>query len=162
MNVGFVVAMDEEYRPFLDKLGALLDTWVVAGVEVCRYAFEDKDVFLAKCGIGEVASAAATAVLIGRFDCTYIVNFGLVGALDPAIHGLVCVRDVVHYDCDITAFGHALGAPADIDDPYIPACADARSVLSSFDLPAVRLASGDKFVADPVLAQKIRSDFSAE
>ena len=163
MNVGFVVAMDTEYLPFLDKLGALVETQVVAGIEFCRYSYAEKSVFLAKCGIGEIASSAATALLIGKFCCTYIVNFGLVGAFDSALRGtLVTVRDVVHYDCDITAFGHELGAPADIDDPFLPANAEMLSFLSSFNLPVVRLASGDKFVADPVLSNRIKSDFSAD
>ena len=163
MRVGFVVAMDSEYSPFLDKLGSLLETHVVAGVEVCRYFFEGKDVFLAKCGIGEIASSAATALLIGKFDCNYIVNFGLVGAFDPSLRGaLVAVRDVVHYDSDITAFGHALGAPADFTNPFLSADPDMFPFFSEYGLPLVRLASGDKFIADRVFSEKIATSFSAD
>ena len=162
MNVGFVVAMESEYVPFLSKLGKFVDSEVLAGIEFCKYELYDRTIFLAKCGIGEIASSAATALLIGRFGCRYIVNFGLVGSLDGASCGeIALVRDVVHYDCDITAFGHQLGAPADIDDPFILADQKMVRSLERFKLPVLRLASGDKFVADPALNSKIKTDFSA-
>ena len=165
MKIGFVVAMGSEYEPFLEKLGRLLSSEVVVGIEFCSYAFEDRVVVLAKCGIGEIASASAVSLLIGRFGCEYIVNFGFVGSLDGVSRGaVVAVRDVVHYDCDVTSFGHPIGCPCDMDSAYISADSDMLSFLggySRFSLPVVRLASGDKFVADPSFSEKIRSDFSA-
>lgn len=163
MKIGFVVAMDSEYTPFLGKLGKLVESEVSCGIEFCKYELFDRVIFLAKCGIGEVASSAATALLIGKFGCKYIVNFGLVGSLSGETAGsLVLVRDVVHYDCDITAFGHLLGAAADMSSPFVPCDAKMLSRLSSLGIPALRLASGDKFVADPALNEKIKSDFSAD
>ena len=162
MNIGFVVAMESEYLPFLSRLGELVNSETRAGIEFSKYELYDRMVFLAKCGIGEIASSAATAILLGVYDCKYIVNFGLVGSLDGASCGaIVAVRDVVHYDCDITAFGHKLGAPADMAEPYLMSDVKMLSALSRYELPALRLASGDKFVADPVLNNKIKSDFSA-
>jgi len=163
MNVGFVVAMDAEYAPFLERLGPLLERRVVSGMEFCRYESFGKTVFLAKSGIGEIAAATATSLLIGLFDCSFIVNFGLVGSFDPSLRGaLAVVKDVVHYDSDLTAFGDALGAPADIRDPYLAADRSMIYKLHSFSLPEVRLASGDKFIADSDFAEKIKSDFSAD
>ena len=163
MNIGFVVAMDSEYVPFLDKLGELLDAQVVSGIEFCRYACAGKNVFLAKCGIGEIASSAATALLIGKCECSYIINFGLVGTFRPEYRGaLVAVKDVVHYDFDLTAFGQVRGCPADFDDPFFAANGDALARLSRYDLPVVRLASADRFVSDPDISAKIASDFSAD
>lgn len=163
MKIGFVVAMDSEYLPFLDKLGALVATEVVSGIEFCSYCYGEKSVFLAKCGIGEIAAASATALLIGKFGCSYIVNFGLVGTFVADYRGkLVAVRDVVHYDSDLTAFGTPLGAPADFSSPFFSSDSSALSFLSALKLPLVRLASGDKFIADPILSAKIKSDFSAD
>ena len=165
MNIGFVVAMDSEWAPFLDKFGPLVETQVVCGIEFCRFSFKDKSVFLAKCGIGEIAAASATSVLIGHFGCGYIVNFGLVGALGSRIPSgaPVLVRDVVHYDSDITAFGHPLGAAADMASPFVSADPRLVALVSGeFSLPALRLASGDKFVSDESFSKKIISDFSAD
>lgn len=168
MKIGFVVAMDAEYAPFLDKLGSLVETAVVAGVEFCRYFYGEKEILLAKCGIGEIAASTATALLIGHFGCERIVNFGLVGSLRSDLKGgsVVLVKDVVHYDCDITAFGHKLGAPADLASPFLLSDLDMVTRLTAaFDggvLPVVRLASGDKFIADSAFSAKIISDFSAD
>ena len=168
MRIGFVVAMDAEYVPFLEGLGALLETTVVVGVEFCKYDYHGKTIFLAKCGIGEIAASTATALLIGHFGCERIVNFGLVGSLRPDLKGgsILLVGDVVHYDCDVTAFGHALGAPVDMSSPFIHSDLDMIARLFTDTpagvLPVVRLASGDKFVADSAFSNKIRSDFSAD
>lgn len=161
MKIGFVVAMEEEYGPFLPFLGQLDHVETVGGIEFLIYANDGSSIVLAKSGIGELASAASTALLIGKFGCDHIVNFGLVGSLDgTALRSLVCVRDVVHYDCDVTAFGYAPGQPVGFQGAYFRSDDNARaSILSS--LPAVRLASGDKFVSDTQLKNKLVTDFSA-
>ncbi len=163
MKVGFVVAMEKEYEPFLGSLGELRSAIKVCGIEFCEYYSNDRCVVLAKCGIGEIAASSATSLLIGRFGCSYILNFGLVGALNSNLSErvVVAVDSVVHYDFDLTPFGRTLGTPADMDSPYLYSDRNALSFLSG-RLPVVRLASGDKFIADPVFKNKIISDFSAD
>ena len=162
MKIGFIVAMENEYEPFLSKLGKCVRTERIAGTEFCIYESAERQIILAKCGIGEIAASAATALLIGVFACDYIVNFGLVGSLgDKPLHSLVAVKDVVHYDCDLTAFGNPLGMPAGLNAVFFSCDAAAlESVLST--LPPVRLASGDKFVSNIGLKSKLVSDFSAD
>lgn len=162
MKIGFVVAMENEYEPFLHSLGELVLSERVAGMEFCVYSDNNREVVLAKCGIGEIAAAAATALLVGKYACQYIFNFGLVGSLDGRqARSLVAVRDVVHYDSDLTAFGHPLGAPNDLPSPFIAADNALLAKLTKQGIAAVRLASGDKFIADERLKNKIKSDFSA-
>ena len=134
---------------------------VICGAKFCTYESDEHVVVLGQSGIGEIAAAATTALLIGRFGCDYIVNFGLVGSLSGAATGtLACVKDVVHYDCDVTAFGYAPGQPAGMDLAYFETDLYARaSVLAK--LPALRLASGDKFISDTTLKNKLVADFSA-
>ncbi len=162
MKIGFVVAMESEYEPFLSKLGLLQGVEVVAGVEFCIFCQGPRVVVLAKCGIGEIAAASATALLIGHFSCDYIFNFGLVGSLDGSIpRSLVAIRDVVHYDSDLTPFGHPLGAPADRKDAYIKADLKLLGHLEKLGLSSCRLASGDKFIADSKIKNLLKSEFSA-
>ena len=162
MRIGFVVAMEAEYEPFLMKLGDLISVERLCGVEFCLYGSDDRRIVLAKSGIGEIAAATATALLIGHYGCDYIVNYGLVGSLDGgAERSVVAIRDVVHYDADITAFGHPLGAPADLSSPYMASDPRMLSKLEEQGLPALRLASGDKFIANEELKNRVRSDFSA-
>lgn len=163
MKVGFVVAMEKEYEPFLSSLGELKETVVLCGIEFCTYFSGDNCVILAKCGIGEIAASSAVSLLIGAFGCDYILNFGLVGALTSSLSekAIVAVDSVVHYDSDITAFGHPLGAAADMSSPFLLSDRKLLSVLSD-KLPAVRLASGDKFIADNARRNQIITDFSAD
>ena len=161
MRVGFVVAMESEYAPFLSGLGVAAKTDFVAGTEYVTYVSFVGITILAKCGIGEIAAASATSILIGKYGCDYIVNFGLVGSLDDTkLHSLVAVKDVVHYDCDLTAFGQPLGMPADMKSVYFPA--DDRALKGALKgLPAVRLASGDKFISDSERKDWIVKNFAA-
>ena len=162
MNIGFVVAMSVEYIPFLKRLGTFCESLFLAGMEFSRYELNGDNIYLAKCGIGEVASSTATALCIGHFGCKYIVNFGLVGSLVPGKEGtLLAVRDVVHYDSDLTAFGTPLGAAADFSIPFIPADTRMLDLLSDDGLPAMRLASGDKFISNPSVGDSLRSAFGA-
>lgn len=162
MKVGFIVAMENEYLPFLSKLGTLSREETICGVPFSLYFSGNREIVLAKCGIGEIAAASAASLLIGHFGCDYIVNYGLVGALDGRNLGaVVAVRDVAHYDCDITAFGHPLGASADLGVVYLPADEKALLSLEKQGVPAVRLASGDKFIAKESLKNQVKSAFSA-
>ena len=162
MKLGFVVAMEKEYDPFLDRLGALVATDSICGIVFCTYFSDKGTVVLAKSGIGEVASASATSLLIGHFGCDYILNFGLVGGLTSfSEKNIVAVDSVVHYDSDLTPFDHPLGAAADMASPFL---FSDRKLLSRMtnSLPCVRLASGDTFIADTNRKNQIVSDFSAE
>lgn len=162
MKIGFLVAMEDEYEPFLSFLGKHECSAKVSGIDFELYTSGDNTIVLGKCGIGEIASAAATSLLIGYFDCEYVVNFGLVGSLNGRELGsLVCVKDVVHYDCDVTAFGYALGQPAGSKEVYFKTDAEVRGTLLSH-LPAVRLASGDKFISKTEIKNRLVAKFSAD
>lgn len=163
MRIGFVVAMEAEYEPFLARLGNLTRHETLSGIEFCGYNSLGKSVVLAKCGIGTVAAAAATALLIGHYHCDRIMNYGLVGAIgDAPVGSLVAVRDVVHYDADLTPFGHPLGAAADMPSPYIPADPDWYKELLARGLFGARIASGDKFIASDKIKADLSSYFSAD
>ena len=164
MRFGYLVAMESEYLPFLHKLGSEVGSEVVSGIDFVTFSSDCGEVVLAKSGIGEIAAASATALLIGHFGCGFIVNFGLVGALSPlAVGSIVVVNDVVLYDCDLTPFGSPLGQPAGLDRVAFPLRGvDGFNCGLSNGFPSVRLASGDKFVADSKLKEWIRSEFSAD
>lgn len=163
MKVGFVVAMENEYAPFLSKLGSFMRNEALCGLEFSLYSSGNHEIVLAKSGIGEIAASAATALLVGHYGCEYIVNYGLVGALGSlGENSVVAIRDVVHYDADITAFGHPLGASADLGIVYLPADEKMLSALFAKGIPSARLASGDKFVASEALKNQIKSAFSAD
>ncbi|HCU55821.1 MAG TPA: hypothetical protein DIC18_00625 [Clostridiales bacterium] len=164
MRVGFVVAMEDEYTPFLSSLGRFVKDETVCGMAFSIYKSSDmSEVVLARCGIGCVASSAATALLIGRFNCDFIVNFGLVGSLKEFTPGtLVIVKDVFHYDADLTPFGAPLATPADFQSPYFSSDEGYFARLVADGHPFGRLASGDKFIANKKTKDWLVSDFDAD
>ena len=163
MTIGFLIAMENEYEPFLDKLGKIRRVEKICGAEFCLYDHGKNTVVLAKSGIGEIAAASAASILISRYDCDRILNFGLVGGLtDLSLGEVVAVRDVVHYDCDITPFGYELGAAVDTVSPYLPADNSILPQKKVGVLPMLRLASGDKFIADEERKAWLLSQFSAD
>ena len=161
MKIGFLVAMESEYAPFLSSLGECIETERVCDIEFSVFGSSGNQIILGKCGIGEIAAASTAALLIGKFGCDRIVNFGLVGSLDGKEVGtVVAVKDVVYYDFDLSPFGRPIGMSADIDLVYLPA---DLSVLHGAlaDLPTLRLASGDKFVSDSAFKNRLVADFGA-
>lgn len=163
-KIGFIVAMEKEYSPFLSRLGTFEKESLICGINFAVYSHGRGSTVLAKCGVGEIAAASATSLLIGHFGVDCIINFGLAGALSSCLapRGMALVKDVVHYDMDLTAFGYLPGQHNDMLSPYISADLSLCSALKSADIPLVRLASGDKFVANSEFRDRLISTFKAD
>ncbi len=164
-KLGIVVAMNKEF----DSLGALLGTPVktesIIGVNFLMYASRHYDIIVAHCGIGEIYAASATALLISSYGAEEIINYGFVGALSDKykVFDILAVRDVVHYDMDLTAFGNALGQYD--DRPHEAWDADralTARLTGGYSLPFERIASADKFVRFKTAKQNLAELFGAE
>ena len=77
-------------------------------------------------GIGKVAAAVATTLLLERFSPDCVINTGSAGGFDPALNvgDLVISSEVRHHDVDVTAFGYELGQvprmpAAFVADPHL-------------------------------------------
>lgn len=79
----------------------------LAGVNFMEYRTEYGTLYVAHSGPGEIAAAAATALLIGHYGAELIINFGVVGGLTPemALARTAVVEGVVHYDFDAHKIG---------------------------------------------------------
>ncbi len=148
-NIGLLVAV--EMGAVRRRCGAPDRERVCGGFPVRTYRRDGGWLHVLHCGMGELAAAAGTQVLIGELGAELVVNFGVVGALTGAVAGAgACVvTGAVHYDFDASGL---TGAPAgqypDLDSPVIPAdpslVALARRVCPG--LTPVLCASADKFV----------------
>ena len=81
--VGMVVAI--EVDAVLDRYGKAVHEEKLAGVNFMEYRTEYGTLYVAHSGPGEIAAAAATALLIGHYGAELIINFGVVGGLTPEI-----------------------------------------------------------------------------
>ncbi len=110
MKAGIIGAMEPEVAILKAKLTD------AQSVEHAGYTFhqgqlDGSDVVIVQSGIGKVAAALATAVLIDRFHVDYVVNTGSAGGFDAQLKvgDIVVSSEVRYHDVDLTAFGYEVG-----------------------------------------------------
>ena len=159
MKIGLLIAIERELAAFL-KSGEERTEETVAGKTVYRTRMEGHDVCAVKSGCGEIDAAAATMLLIVKYGCEVILNFGVTGALeeDLKVEDLFVAEKAWHYDFDCTAFTgcEKIGQYEEYQDEFIPLDAGLVRLVTE-RIPGIRkiaVASGDKFVEDR--AEKLR------
>lgn len=163
-KIGMLVAV--EIEALLGRYGTAVETRHEFGFDVYKYQMESYELYAIHSGAGEVAAAAATQMLIAVYGVSAIINFGVVGGLteEMGLAKTVVVERVIHYDFDISAFGHAVGQYSQYPDIYIPL--DERLIKKAHEiapeLVGVTCASGDKFVDGLEAKSKLARDFGAD
>ena len=159
MKIGLLIAVRRELEAFLSD-GEERTEETAAGRTVYKTCMEGHEVFAVQSGCGEIDAASATMLLIVKYGCDIIVNFGVAGALDAdlKVEDLFVAEKAWHYDFDVTPFSDCVrvGQYEEYPDEFIPL--DAGLVkLAEEQIPGIRriaVASGDKFVEDR--AEKLR------
>lgn len=164
MKIGILTAMEKEATSFV---GVNACTETVGDFTVHKFNIGTNEVYLVvPPTVGEIGAAAGVQLLVCRYDVQAVLNFGIVGALTDEIRTeeLVYVGDVVHYEMDTSPVDHvpvgyytSFQTDSFTCDKQLLALAKA-----SLDLPVVRCASGDKFVADPVVKTHLHVEFNAQ
>ena len=150
MKIGLMIAMEEELEAFL-KSGEERTEETVAGRTVYKTRMEGHDVFAVCSGFGEIDAAAGTMLLIVKYGCEVILNFGVTGALEEElkVEDLFVVEKAWHYDFDATALGQPkIGQYRDYPDEFIPLDTGLVRLVTN-RIPGIRkvaAASADKFV----------------
>ena len=156
------------------EMGAVLSRYGTAravenhcGFEVRTYDMEGYTLHVIHSGAGEIAAAAAAALLIDRYEVELLVNFGVVGGLTPEMaQTKTCVVErVVHYDFDTSAYDGTLpGQYAEYPDVYLPATAALveKAVRIAPELKRVTCASADKFVDGQEAKKALHEKYGAD
>jgi adenosylhomocysteine nucleosidase len=165
MKVGIIGAMEQEVTLLRDKIENR-QTLTLAGCEIYTGTLNGVEVALLKSGIGKVAAALGTTLLLQLCKPDMVINTGSAGGLAPTLKvGDIVVSDEVRYhDADVTAFGYEPGQMASCpaafvaDDKLIAA---AEMVIKQLDLNAVRglVVSGDAFINGAAPLERIRTTF---
>ena len=150
MKIGLMIAVDRELEAFL-KNGEDINEETVAGRTVYRARMEGHEICAVQTGYGEIDAAAGTMLLIARYGCEVILNFGVTGALEEhlKVKDLFVVEKVRHYDYDVSPIDPVKpNQYGEYPDEFIPL--DAGLVrLAAEKVPGIRriaAASGDRFV----------------
>lgn len=161
IKLGIIGAMDIEIQTLKEKIENLTIT-EKAGTEYYEGTLQGLPVVLVKCGIGKVNAAIGAQILCDCFGVTHIVNTGIAGSLcaQQDIGDMVISSDVWHHDFDCVAFGYPMcripGMPQSFaaDETMIALARDGAEKTGS-TVRIGRIASGDQFVADPMLKNQI-------
>ena len=140
-----------------------------AGMEFCEGLLNKKPVVVVRSGIGKVNAAVCTQILADDFQVDCVINTGIAGSLDAKIDigDIVISKDVLHHDMDAVNFGYPPGQIPQMDvfsfeaDEKLADLAEevCREVNPEISVFRGRIVSGDQFVAEKAVKERIASTF---
>ncbi|MBT1444480.1 5'-methylthioadenosine/S-adenosylhomocysteine nucleosidase [Shewanella sp. JM162201] len=166
MKIGIIGAMEPEVAHLISSLSGAR-TSKIAGIEFTEGELHGKQVIVTRSGIGKVAAALATTLLIDKFAPDYVINTGSAGGfVDSLTIGDVVIGNEVRYhDVDVTAFGYEIGQMAQQPAAFkshpalITAAKAAVAKLGEVKTIEGLICTGDSFICDPVRTARMRADF---
>ncbi|MDD5864013.1 MAG: 5'-methylthioadenosine/adenosylhomocysteine nucleosidase, partial [Firmicutes bacterium] len=162
-KLGIIGAMQIEVEILLGQLENET-THTIAGSTFYEGTLSRLPVVIVQCGVGKVNAALCAQILCDRFGVTHLVNTGIAGSLCAQldIGDLVVSEDVMYHDFDCVNFGYPFGRVPGMDVTAFPAddtllayAFAAAETVNPGHTKVGRIASGDQFVADPAVKQKI-------
>ncbi len=166
MKIAIIGAMEPEVAILKDQMKNV-STQSIGSYEYFCGELQGQDVVLVQSGIGKVASAVATTLLIDNFKPDYVINTGSAGGFDKALKvGDIAIgNELVHHDVDVTAFNYEYGQV-----PNMPARFKADAKLIELTEQAINeqkeisckvglIATGDSFMCDPKRIEATRQQF---
>ena len=167
MKIGIIGAMEPEVAVLRDKIEHLTIE-KFAGMEFCTGTLNGVEVVVSQSGIGKVAAAVSTTLLIEKYAPDCIINTGSAGGFDEKLNvgDVVIGTEVRHDDVDLTVFGYQIGQCAQMPAAYLPhpelaRVASEAAAASGQGVQIVKglIATGDSFMADPAKVEVARNNF---
>ncbi|ADV87579.1 5'-methylthioadenosine/S-adenosylhomocysteine nucleosidase [Vibrio vulnificus] len=166
MKVGIIGAMQQEVA-ILKEAMTNAQTVNKAGCTFYSGQINGVEVVLLQSGIGKVAAAIGTTILLDEYQPDMVLNTGSAGGFDSSLNlgDVVISTEVRHHDADVTAFGYEMGQMAGQPAAFL---ADeklmnlAEKALEQMDgQHAVRglICTGDAFVCTAERQAFIRQHF---
>jgi len=166
MKIGIIGAMEQE----VSILKQTIENCQEASKGGCTFysgQLNGVEVVLLQSGIGKVAAAVGTAILLDQYQPDVVINTGSAGGFDSSLNlgDVVISTEVRHHDADVTAFGYEIGQMAQQPAAFT---ADAKlievtekALAQMEDTHAVRglICTGDAFVASAERQEFIRKHF---
>lgn len=169
IKLGIIGAMEQEVETLLAQMENK-SVATVAGSTFYEGLLSGLDVVVVQCGIGKVNAALCVQILCTKYGITHAVNTGIAGSLcaELDIGDLVVSRDAMYHDFDCTHFGYLYGKVPGMDVVSFPAdetmmklAFDAANSVHPGHVTVGRVASGDQFVAEQILKDKIIANTQA-
>lgn len=165
MKIGIIGAMAQEVeilRSYMQELKVI----EIAGCIIYEGQINNTEVALLQSGIGKVAAAVGTTLLLQLAKPDIVINTGSAGGLDSNLEvgDIVISTEVRHHDVDVTAFGYEKGQlpanpPAFLPDGQLVDLALKESQKMGLNAVSGLICSGDLFVNSVEIIDRIRGDF---
>lgn len=163
MKIGIIFAMKEEMAALKDYI-IITKEYKYYDLVFYESIYNNITCILVESGIGKVNSSRATQVLIDKFDIDYIFNVGVAGGIsnDLLVGDIVIGEKLIQHDFDITSFDHEKGYIPNIGT-YINSSDYLINLTKNIDnsIKYGVIASGDIFVTDTIMSNKIYKKFNA-
>ena len=169
-TIGIIGAMEVEVAILKEKME---DVRIIkkASMDFYEVILAGKKVVVVRSGIGKVNAGICAQILADVFSVDAIINTGIAGSLNKNINigDIVLSTDVVQHDMDATGFGYRKGQIPQMpvfffnaDDNLRRLAAEVcKEVNPDIQVFEGRIASGDQFVCDQDVKNRIVSEFSA-
>lgn len=169
-TIGIIGAMEVEVAILKEKME---DVRIIkkASMDFYEGILAEKKVVVVRSGIGKVNAGICAQILADVFSVDAIINTGIAGSLNKNINigDIVLSTDVVQHDMDATGFGYRKGQIPQMpvfffnaDDNLRRLAAEVcKEVNPDIQVFEGRIASGDQFVCDQDVKNRIVSEFSA-
>lgn len=169
-TIGIIGAMEVEVAILKEKME---DVRIIkkASMDFYEGILAGKKVVVVRSGIGKVNAGICAQILADVFSVDAIINTGIAGSLNKNINigDIVLSTDVVQHDMDATGFGYRKGQIPQMPVFFFNADDNLRRLVAEVckevnpDIQVFegRIASGDQFVCDQDVKNRIVSEFSA-
>lgn len=152
MKIGIVIAIERELNAFLNS-SYEVEECVDNKINYFKAIIGNNEVYAIRSGAGLVDAAMSTEYLISKHDVEIVLNFGVVGALDPSlkVSDLFYVSKCLNYDLDTTSIDPVVKCQYyDMDDAFISLDKDLIELAKKIEPNLIESidASGDKFVVE--------------
>lgn len=168
--IAIIVAMDEELNAIKNQINNLSEQ-KIHNLPIYMGNINDKEFIISKSGVGKVNAARITQMLIDKFDIEFVINLGSAGAVNEELEvgDVVIGKTLIQHDFDITAFNHEKGYITKIGKKIGSDKDLINRIKSIFDeikegynVIVGTIATGDIFLTDVNMKNKIRSKFNAD
>lgn len=164
-KIAIIGAMPQEIE-ILRNLMLEAKVTEIANCKIFEGKINNRPVAVLQSGIGKVAAAMGTTLLIQLFKPDMIINTGSAGGLDANLNvgDVIISTEVRHHDVDVTAFGYEKGQLPANPAAFLPNAElveVAKKQAEKLGLNAVSglICSGDAFINGAEKIAQIRADF---
>ena len=166
--IGIIAAMEKE----MAGIEAVIENKKeekVSGIKFVSGTVSGKEVVCAVCGIGKVFAAICAEAMIIKYNPDVIINTGVAGTLTDKLNiaDVAISAGLVQHDMDTSFLGDPVGLISGINVVEFKADDTTREkIRKSVEELGINyvegvIASGDQFIADKAVKQRIIDNFGA-